>query len=60
MGLGRGNSTVVSVSVYEAGGPGSLPAGSACFRKVEFYQGAIDLSPPVLTARSVKAVPVSM
>ena len=35
---GRGNSTVVSVSVCQAGRPGSRQAQSACFRKVEFYQ----------------------
>ena len=34
---GRENSTVVSVSVYQAGGLGSLPSRSACHRKVEFY-----------------------
>ena len=39
---GRGNSTVVSVSVCQAGCPGSRLARSACFRKVEFYQCAID------------------
>ena len=56
--VGRGNSTVDSVSVYEAGGPGSLPAQSACHRKVEFYYCAIDLLPPVLTTGSKKAVHV--
>ena len=40
---GRGNSTVVSVSVCQAGHPGLHPARSACFRKVEFYQFAIEL-----------------
>ena len=55
---GWGNGTVVSVSVYEAGHPGSYSARSACFRKVEFYQGAIDLFPPVLTNGLPKAVHV--
>ena len=55
---GRGNSTVVSVSVCQAGRPGSHPARSACFRKVEFYQGAIDLFPPVLMTSSTKAINV--
>ena len=53
---GWGNSTVVTVSVCQAGRPGSCPAQSACFRKVEFYQGAIDLFPPVLMTGSTKAV----
>ena len=44
---GRGNSTVVNVSVYEAGGPGSRPARSACHRKVEFYHYVIYSFPPV-------------
>ena len=55
---GRGNSTVVSVSVYQAGDPGSRPAQSACYRKVEFYHCAIDLLPPVPTTGSKKAVHV--
>ena len=55
---GRGNSTVVSVSVYQAGGPGLLPARSACHRKVEFYHCIIDSLPPVLTTGSKKAVHV--
>ena len=46
---GWGNSTVVSVSVYQASGPGSFPGQSACIRKVEFYHCAIDSFPPVLT-----------
>ena len=53
---GQGNSTVDSVSVCQAGHPGSSPAWSACFRKVEFYQGAIDLFPPVPMTGSTKAV----
>ena len=52
---GRGNSTVVSISVYQAGGPGSLPARSACIRKVEFFHCAIDSFPPVPTTGSKKA-----
>ena len=46
---GWGNSTVVSISVYQAGEPGSRPARSACYRKVEFYHCAIYLLPPVPT-----------
>ena len=56
---GRGNSTVVSVSVCQTGRPGSRPARSFCFRKVEFYQCAIDLFPPVPMTSSKKAVHVS-
>ena len=55
---GQGNGTVVSGSVCEAGRPGSCPARSTCFRKLEFYQNAIDLFPPVLTTGSTKAVHV--
>ena len=55
---GRGNSTVVRVSVYQAGGPGSLPARSACHRRVEFYHCVIDPIPPVPTTGSKKAVHV--
>ena len=55
---GWGNSTVISVFVYEAGGPGSLPAQSACHRKVRFYHCVIDSLPPVLTTGSKKAVHV--
>ena len=46
------------IAQCQAGRPGSHPALSACFRKVEFYQGAIDLFPPVLTSGSPKAVHV--
>ena len=53
---GRRNSKMVSVSVCQAGHPGSSLARSICFRKVEFYQHVIDLSPPVLTTGSTKAV----
>ena len=38
-----------SISVCQASRPGSCPARSACFRKVEFYQGAIELFQPVTT-----------
>ena len=55
---GRGNSTVVSVSVYQAGDPGSRPPRSTCHRKVEFYHCVTDSLPPVLTAGSKKAVHV--
>ena len=44
--------------VYEAGGPGSLLARSACHRKVEFCHCVIDSFPPVLTTGSKKAVHV--
>ena len=40
---GWGNSTVISVSVYQAGDPSSPPPRSACYRKVEFYHCVIDL-----------------
>ena len=56
--MGRGNSTVVSVSVYQAGSPGSLPARSACHRKVEFYHCVIDSLPPVPMTGKKKAVHV--
>ena len=49
---------MVSISVCLSGHPGSSPAQSVCFRKVEFYQGAIDLFPPVLMTGSTKAVHV--
>ena len=52
---GWGNTTVVSISVCQAGCTGSSLARSACFRKVEFKQGAIDLFPPMLTTGSTKA-----
>ena len=54
----RGNSTVVSVSVYQAGDPGSRPAWSACVRKVEFYHCVTHSFPPVSTTGSKKAVHV--
>ena len=46
---GQGNSTVISVSVYQAGSRGSRPARSACIRRVEFFHCAIDSFPPVPT-----------
>ena len=55
---GRGNSTVVSVSVYQAGDPGSRPPRSACHTKVRFYHGVIHSFPPVPTTGSKKAVHV--
>ena len=39
---GRGNSTVVSVSVYQVGDPGSRPPQSARKGRVEFYHCVID------------------
>ena len=55
---GRGNSTAVSFSVYQAGDPGSRTPRSICVRKVEFYHCAIDLLPPVPTTGSKTAVHV--
>ena len=55
---GAGNSTVVSVSVCQAGGPGSRLPRSACVRKVEFYHCVIDSFPPVLTIGLKKAIHV--
>ena len=43
----RGNSTVVSISVCQAGSPGSRSARSACVSKVEFYHCVIDSFSPV-------------
>ena len=54
----RGNSTMVSISVCQAGRPGSNSVQSACFRKEEFFQNVMNLSPPVLTTGSPKAVHV--
>ena len=51
--------TILWVSVCQAGRMGSRPARPTCFRKVEFYQGAIDMFPPVLTTGSTKAIHVS-
>ena len=56
--VGWGNSTVVSVSVYQAGDPGSRSPQSACHRKVEFYHCVIDSLPPVLATGSKKAIHV--
>ena len=39
---GAGNSIMVSISVCQAGHPGSSLAQSACFRKEEFYQHVIN------------------
>ena len=49
---GRGNSTVVSVSLCQAGGPGSCTTRSACHRKVRFYHFVIHSFPPVPTTGS--------
>ena len=46
---------MVSVSVCQAGRP---DLRLVCFRKVQFYQGAIDLFPPVLMTGSTKAIHV--
>ena len=54
----EGIGTVDSVSVCQAGHPGLCPARPTCFIKVEFYQNAIDMFPPVLTTGSTKAVHV--
>ena len=53
---GQGNSTVVRVSIYQAGDLHSHLPRSACVSKVELYHCAIDLSQPVPTAGSKKAV----
>ena len=42
---------------FQGGDPGSLPARSACQRKVEIYHCVIDLLPPVTTTGLSKAVP---
>ena len=55
---GQGNSTVVSVSVYQVGDPGSRSPRSTCHRKVEFYHCVIDSFPPVPTTGLKKAVHV--
>ena len=49
---------MVSVSVCQAGHPGLRLAQFACFRKVEFYQGAVDLFQSVLTTGSKKTIHV--
>ena len=53
-----GNSIMVRVSVYQVGLPISSPAKSICIRKVEIYQQVINLSAPVLTTGSTKAIHV--
>ena len=55
---GQGNSVMVSVSVCQVGRLGSSPVWSACFRKVVYYQWVMNLSPPVPTTGSPKAVHV--
>ena len=50
---------MVSVSVCQAGCPGSSPARSVCFRKIKFCQKVINLSLPVPTTGSPKAAHVS-
>ena len=54
----EGKSIMVSVSVCKVGCPGSSPARSVCYRKVEIYQHVINLFPPVLMTGSTKAVHV--
>ena len=49
---------VISVSVYQAGDPGSRPARSACISRVEFYHCVIHSFPPVPATGSKKAVHV--
>ena len=53
-----GNGIMISVSVCQEGHPGSSPARFVCFRKVEFHQCVFNLSPPVPTTGSPKAVHV--
>ena len=55
---GWGNSIMVNFFVCQAGRPGSSPAQSICFRKVEFFQSVINLSPPVSTTGSPKPIHV--
>ena len=55
---GWGYGIMVSVSVCQVGHPGSNPVCSARFRRVRFYQNDINLSPPVQTTGSPKAVHV--
>ena len=55
---GRGTSIMVSITVCQAGRPGLSITGFVCFRKVEFYQHVIDLSPPVPTTGSPKTIHV--
>ena len=56
--LGQGKSRMVSISVCQASHPGSSLARSFCFRKVEFYQNVINLSPLGPTTGSQEAVHV--
>ena len=49
---------MVSISACQAGCPGSSLVWSAFFRKVEFYQNLMNLSPPVLATGSQKAIHV--
>ena len=53
----RGSSIMVSISVCYAGCPGSSLVRSASFRKVEFCQNVINLSPPLPPTGSPKVVP---
>ena len=55
---GWGNSIMVSIFVCQAGLPGSNLARSVWYRKVKIYQPVINLSPPVPTTGSQKAVHV--
>ena len=52
------NSIMVSLSISQAGRPGSSLAQSVYFRKVEVCLNVINLSPPVPTTGSPKAVHV--
>ena len=54
---GRGNSIMVSVFFCQAGCPGLSLVLSVCFRKVEFCQDVINMSPLVPPTGSVKAMP---
>ena len=57
-GRGRENSIIFSISICQACHPGSSSARSVCFRRMEFYQNVINLSTPVPTTGSPKAIPV--
>ena len=56
--LGQSNGIIVSISVCQAGRPGSSLVRSVCFRNVEFYKNASNLFPPVPKTGSPKALHV--
>ena len=54
----QGKCIMVGVSICQVGRPDSSPVQSACFRKVVCYQNVKNLSPPVPTTGSPKAIHV--